>query len=307
MATDIEKEEFKQFDIVTDYSDHSYKNNVVRFTNPQRITKEWRNLEKNLPDSIYVRVYEGRMDLLRAVIIGADGTPYHDGLFFFDIKFPAHYPNQPPLVCYRAHGIKLNPNLFSNGYVCLSLLNTYGSNEKGALWDPSRSTIFQVLLSIQALVLNSKPYFNEPHMFSSSEETLHYNKQVFTLSCKTMLSLWRRPPKNFECFVKDHFKLRANKILKACKDYDDGNAIAGSEEIVNGNCAKASKEWKIMMKDVHSLLDAAFNKNQDVGPNKLPSLKPTKTAYLETLIIIAMVIFPIMLFGIVLGMIFIHT
>ena len=46
---------------------------------------------------IFVRTYESRMDLLRAVIIGADGTPYHDGLFFFDIFFPDTYPSVPPV------------------------------------------------------------------------------------------------------------------------------------------------------------------------------------------------------------------
>lgn len=48
-------------------------------------------------DSIFVRVYESRMDLLRAVIIGAEGTPYHDGLFFFDVHFPSSYPSKPPV------------------------------------------------------------------------------------------------------------------------------------------------------------------------------------------------------------------
>jgi len=48
-------------------------------------------------DSIFVRVYESNMDLLRAVIIGAEGTPYHDGLFFFDVLFPCGYPNVPPV------------------------------------------------------------------------------------------------------------------------------------------------------------------------------------------------------------------
>ena len=30
-------------------------------------------------DTIYVRAFEDRMDLLRAVTVGASGTPYHDG------------------------------------------------------------------------------------------------------------------------------------------------------------------------------------------------------------------------------------
>jgi hypothetical protein len=37
----------------------------------KRIMKEWTILEKNLPDSIYVKAYERRIDLLLAVIIGA--------------------------------------------------------------------------------------------------------------------------------------------------------------------------------------------------------------------------------------------
>jgi ubiquitin-conjugating enzyme E2 O len=44
-----------------------------------------------------VRAYEDRMDLLRAVIMGPAGTPYHDGLFFFDIYFPSQYPSVPPV------------------------------------------------------------------------------------------------------------------------------------------------------------------------------------------------------------------
>lgn len=51
----------------------------------------------NSTESIYVRIYEERMDLLRAAVIGAPGTPYHDGLFFFDIYLPPEYPHEPPV------------------------------------------------------------------------------------------------------------------------------------------------------------------------------------------------------------------
>lgn len=37
------------------------------------------------------------MDLLRAVILGAPGTPYHDGLFVFDLYLPPEYPQTPPV------------------------------------------------------------------------------------------------------------------------------------------------------------------------------------------------------------------
>ena len=50
-------------------------------------------------ETIFVRVYETRIDLLRAAIIGPEGSPYHDGLFLFDVWFPRIYPIYPP-VCH---------------------------------------------------------------------------------------------------------------------------------------------------------------------------------------------------------------
>ncbi|KAB2006194.1 hypothetical protein ES319_D11G325900v1 [Gossypium barbadense] len=95
---------FKQFDTVEDFSDHHYASSGASTKQPpkywsKKIQEEWKILEKDLPDTIFVRVYESRMDLLRAVIIGAEGTPYHDGLFFFDVFFPASYPKEPPVSC----------------------------------------------------------------------------------------------------------------------------------------------------------------------------------------------------------------
>ncbi|KAL6513351.1 putative ubiquitin-conjugating enzyme E2 25 [Orobanche gracilis] len=99
------------------------------------------------------------MYLLRAVIIGAEGTPYHDGLFFFDVHFPGSYPSKPPLVYLHHGGLHLNPN-FMGGSVCLSLLNTWPSSNRNEKWLPSVSTVLQVLVSIQGLMLTKKPVFN---------------------------------------------------------------------------------------------------------------------------------------------------
>nr|CAB3477925.1 unnamed protein product [Digitaria exilis] len=99
---DEKYETFKKFDTVNDNRDHfyslpgKYKAHAVKKAWVKRIQHEWKVLENDLPDAIYVRVYEDRMDLLRAVIVGPAGTPYHDGLFFFDVHFPSRYPSQPP-------------------------------------------------------------------------------------------------------------------------------------------------------------------------------------------------------------------
>lgn len=94
----------------------------------------------------------------------------------------------------------MNPNLYESGKVCLSLLNTWWGNgcEK---WGKSNSTMLQVLVSIQGLVLNDKPYFNEPGNKNAAKTTagennsLAYNQTAFVLSCKTMWYSLRKPPK----------------------------------------------------------------------------------------------------------------
>ncbi|XP_062090432.1 uncharacterized protein LOC133796789 [Humulus lupulus] len=226
---------FKQFDTVEGHSDHHYARDGSSLKPSsknwaKRIQEEWKILEKDLPDTIFVRVYETRMDLLRAVIIGAEGTPYHDGLFFFDVFFPGNYPNVPPHVFYHSGGLRLNPNLYNTGKVCLSLLNTWSGN-KNEKWIPGTSTMLQVLVSIQGLILNTKPYFNEPGyaQMSGSESgekrSLQYNESTFILSLKTMMYTIRRPPKHFENFVMGHFCNRAHDILVACKAYMDGAQV----------------------------------------------------------------------------------
>ena len=48
-----------------------------------------------------------------------------------------------------------------DGKVCLSLLGTW-SGAKGEMWEPAHSTMLQVIVSIQSLILVPQPYFNEP-------------------------------------------------------------------------------------------------------------------------------------------------
>ena len=60
------------------------------------------------------------------MIVGPSSTPYEDGLFFFDVQLPNDYPNDPPAVHYVAYcRDRLNPNLYEDGKVCVSLLGTW--------------------------------------------------------------------------------------------------------------------------------------------------------------------------------------
>lgn len=227
---------FKQFDTVPDCSDHHYLDLKASGRQPskswvKKIQDEWKILEQNLPETIFVRAYESRMDLLRAVIIGPSGTPYHDGLFVFDVVFPASYPSEPPMVHYHSSGFRLNPNLYECGKVCLSLLNTW-TGGRDEMWLPNKSTMLQVLVSIQALILNAEPFFNEPgyeKTYKGQEgrkRSKEYSEDIFIKSLKKMMYTIRNPPQHFEDLVSGHFRVRAYDIIRACKAYVDGAEVA---------------------------------------------------------------------------------
>ncbi|KAL3519762.1 hypothetical protein ACH5RR_017911 [Cinchona calisaya] len=265
---------FRQFDMVTDCSDHHFidgagkdqKSSQVMRAWLKKVQQEWDILGKNLPETIFVRVYEERMDLLRAVIVGAPGTPYHDGLFFFDIYLPPEYPYEPPMVYYNSGGLRLNPNLYESGKVCLSLLNTW-SGSGSEVWNPESSTVLQVLLSLQGLVLNEKPYFNEAGYDSQigkaegEKKSVSYNENAFLVSCKSMLYLLRKPPKHFEALVEEHFSRCCKQILLACKAYMGGAPVGSAfgnektEEIE----VESSMGFKIMLAKLFPRLVEAFS------------------------------------------------
>ena len=79
------------------------------------------------------------------------------------MNFPANYPNVPPkcqIITTDNSHVRFNPNLYAAGKVCLSILGTW----RGESADEWRSTysILYVLQAIQALIMNSTPFHNEP-------------------------------------------------------------------------------------------------------------------------------------------------
>lgn len=127
-----------------------------------RLTREVATMMAGLPPGIFLRVDESRMDVMRALIIGPRGSPYENGCFFFDIFIPSNYPKSPPkmLIVTTGRGtFRFNANLYTQGKVCLSLLGTW----PGPGWDARYSTLLQVFLSIQAMILGvEEPIANEP-------------------------------------------------------------------------------------------------------------------------------------------------
>ncbi|CAN6343022.1 unnamed protein product [Urochloa humidicola] len=265
---------FKHFDVVQCPQDHHYLDNKEQDCGGERkwlkrVQEEWKILDTSLPDTIYVRAYENRMDLLRAVMVGASGTPYHDGLFFFDLQLPPSYPTTPPLVNYHSFGLRANPNLYESGTVCLSLLNTFGGKDS-ELWSPESSSLLQVLISIQGLVLVAQPYYNEAGYIAQigtpegRRNEMPYCENTYLVNLHTMLHLIRRPPAGFEEFVRNHFRNRGRHVLKACEAYLQEGCPVGTldNEALSAEASKdrsCSVGFKLALASIVPRLVEAFS------------------------------------------------
>ncbi|XP_061628315.1 (E3-independent) E2 ubiquitin-conjugating enzyme UBE2O isoform X2 [Phyllopteryx taeniolatus] len=174
------------------------------------VRKEMALLATSLPDGIMVKTFEDRMDLFSALIKGPNRTPYEDGLFLFDIQLPNIYPALPPLFRYLSQcSGRLNPNLYNNGKVCVSLLGTWIG--RGTERWTSKSSLLQVLISIQGLILVNEPYYNEAGFDSDRglqegyENSRCYNEMALIKMVQSMTQLLQNPVEVFKQEIQEHF------------------------------------------------------------------------------------------------------
>jgi ubiquitin-protein ligase len=208
----------------------------------KRLSSEIPGLMDILPihrdSSVFVRVDDVNMSVMRALITGPPDTPYDSGCFIFDICMPQNYPAEPPGVHFRNTGNKrFNPNLYEEGKVCLSILNTYvgPTADQSEKWNKT-STLGQVLVSIQGQILIENPFFNEPgyeRQMGTADGKRHdreYNNRVRLYTMEhAMLDLLKSPGTypQFTEIIKKHFRLKRDTIINMCSKW-----VVESEEYV---------------------------------------------------------------------------
>ncbi|KAI9445331.1 hypothetical protein H4582DRAFT_2071007 [Lactarius indigo] len=185
---------WKRFEVLPEAPrDHAFFNSTPSRPSRNfltRLQKEYRALSSSLPESIIVRAYEDRSDLLRSLIIGPENTPYEDAPFVIDWMLDSDFPQSPPIAHFlswtNGNG-RVNPNLYEEGKVCLSILGTW-AGDRNESWSPARSSLLQALVSIQGLVLVKEPWFCEPayDKLRGTEEGIInsrlYNEKAYVLS-----------------------------------------------------------------------------------------------------------------------------
>lgn len=190
------------------------------------ICREQGLMRDSLPPGVWVRTYQDRLDLCSFMIRGPHNTPYEDGLFVFDVQFSADYPRSPPLCHYVSYcSERLNPNLYVEGRVCVSLLGTWMGRDT-EVWGLN-STLLQLIVSIQGLILVSEPYYNEAgyekqiDSQQGCENSRTYNEMVVLKLVQSMTAMLQRPPEIFEKEMKEHFTTQSTSMCERLRGWCD--------------------------------------------------------------------------------------
>ena len=230
----VKEQNYNKMILNSSHRFYKERENKISSKTIMRIMSEFSSLKKDLPinwdSSVVMRIIPTNTNLISFIISGPKDTPYHNGLFEFHVYFPDNYPSIIPKVLINTtdnNKVRFNPNLYSCGKVCLSLLGTWAA-EAGESWIPEISTFFQVIISIQSLILVDEPYFNEPSYEKSigtptgKKNSLMYNDTIrYETMRVAMLGMLNNKSPSYEDFITQHFKLKKTEIIKVLDKWHD--------------------------------------------------------------------------------------
>ena len=188
----------------------------------QRIMKKDMESVKGLNG---IRVIFDESNLLKAyaLIIGPENTKYENSILLFNIFFPSNYPYNPPNVEYiPMNKIRIHPNLYASGKVCLSLLGTWSGPGWTSIMD-----ISSILLSIQSL-LGENPLRNEPgYETIKGDVNDNYNQIIeFNSINSLIIDMYNYIPETFidmKPFIREHIIQNKDNIIKKIDKNIDTN------------------------------------------------------------------------------------
>ncbi|XP_064622207.1 baculoviral IAP repeat-containing protein 6-like isoform X2 [Lineus longissimus] len=287
----MREEQFDTFEIVQEDEgiirftmSHHYESNIKTagdINNParaRRLAQEAVTLSTSLPlsasSSVFVRCDEDRLDVMKVLITGPSETPYANGCFEFDVYFPPDYPNAPPLVNLETtgnHTVRFNPNLYNDGKVCLSILNTWHGRPEEK-WNSQTSSFLQVLVSIQSLILVSEPYFNEPGYErsrgtpSGTASSREYDSNIRQASVKwAMLEQFRNPSPCFRDVIQKHFWLKRHEIIRQIEEWISDLEQHSSDKrfgrTISHNCLALKRHYNQLKEEFAKMKPALMDNN----------------------------------------------
>ena len=217
-----------------------------------RLAKDVKSIIKNPLENhnIYYKHDEENIYRGYVLIIGNNSTPYDSGYYFFEFNYPDNYPFEPPSVIFKTYdGItRFNPNLYINGKVCLSVLNTWN----GEGWT-SCQTITSILLTLSS-ILNSNPLTNEPGIKMTNLDNDNYNNLLIY--------------KNIEFSIIKQIEYLNDDLSNTLKDFKQFRSIINEKFIENQEKIVENLN-KIKHLDKQTIKVNVYNLNQFIDYNNL--------------------------------------
>jgi ubiquitin-protein ligase len=192
-------------------------NNTKAIMKQINILKDPAALPLNDHSNIYVLFSDSDITKFKFMITGPVDTPYRYGCYVFEGQF-TNFPNSPPKVIITTTDsgrVRFNPNLYSCGKVCLSLLGTWA----GPSWDPEHSTLLQILLSIQTLIFVQEPWYNEPGRTTDEKSSEKYNEEILGHNIQVAIKGQKEnPDPDFRDIILGHFEKYSEQINELMKN-----------------------------------------------------------------------------------------
>lgn len=225
------------------------KNTIKRIASDVKYLLNNNNILEN--ENIYYKHSDSNILTGYALIIGNIDTPYLYGYYFFKFDFPENYPFNPPKVTFLTNDgrMRFNPNYYSCGKVCLSLLNTWN----GDGWT-SCQTIYSILIVLSS-VLSSNPLLNEPGINIRDLNLERYNFLV--------------EYKNYEFAIIKQLKL-LKKFIETKNNETKNNESNNTARKYNDK--KFDEYYNIILK-FQEIMKISFNKNKENIKNSIDSLE----------------------------------
>jgi ubiquitin-protein ligase len=208
---------------------------------------------------IYFEYNSDNLTDVKLLIIGPENTPYENGFYFFNINIPATYPFSPPKITFfnKIDNIRFHPNLYVEGYVCLSVLNTWGNNE----WSPCQN-LTSIASTIQS-VMNENPIINEPEYETETGQiSQDYCKIIEYYNLKSIYKNITTPIfgfNNFTPIIKKFFLSKYEKYLEIIdKNKKNNNQIVSCSIYglsVKLDYKKLKSDFKILHLSIEGRVD----------------------------------------------------
>jgi ubiquitin-protein ligase len=217
----------------------------------KRLINDLKYIKKNnlelLKNNIFYKHDENNYMMGYAMLIGNSDTPYNYGYYFFKFIFSNNYPYEPPIVKFISNSnVRFHPNLYVNGKICLSILNTW----KGEGWTSCQS-IYSILIIISSILTqNSLTY--EPGITIS-----HYDVEKYNLLIEY---------KNIEYSILHIIDLINNISDNKNNISDDKNNISDNKNYISYNTNNiCNNDNNIIIKFKEEIIDNFIKNKSDIN------------------------------------------